>query len=135
MKPLRRREKKADFNLTPAVRLALEAGSDLVGAFEGLTDREVEAELDRLWKIHRNAILPGYIARFAGSRPPHWWKFDAPEPRPRVAEYDGNDFAEFMADRERQRAEEISILRRHKLLSREEQGALAAMKDAEGRRP
>lgn len=42
----------------------------------------VQAELRRLWEIHRERLVALHIAEEAGpgSRPWAWWKFDAPEP-------------------------------------------------------
>src|ERR1700687_461685 len=121
MKPLTRRHKKKEFNLTPAVRTALEAGRDIFGAFDHLSPAAVERELDKLWKIHGAEVLAVYIARFPTQRPDLWWKHDAPARRPAIAEYDGNDFAAFERARKRQRAEEVSLLVRYGLLTREEQ--------------
>ncbi len=45
-----------------------------------MTDRELRAAWDRV----RDEILAEWIEEWAGSRPRHWWRFEAPELRRRL---------------------------------------------------
>jgi hypothetical protein len=37
----------------------------------------------RLWSLYRDEVLAEHVREHPGTRPAPWWKFDAPEPRPR----------------------------------------------------
>jgi hypothetical protein len=37
-----------------------------------------------LWVLSRGDVLPGWVRAHPGTRPPAWWRFDAPGPRQRV---------------------------------------------------
>jgi hypothetical protein len=50
-----------------------------------------------LWSAHRDAVLAWWIARYPGTRPSLWWRFEAPAPRRRAES-------------------ELAYLRRHRLL-------------------
>jgi len=71
-----------------------------------------------LWPIHRDEALKLYIEKYQGQRPLTWWRLDAPEPRPEIIWRDSSD--NYATDRALARAEEISLLFRHSLLTPEE---------------
>jgi hypothetical protein len=121
---LRKRKRQPEGVLTPAIRIALEAGSDLVCAFDHLSPAAVQAELDKLWKIHGPEVLADYIEKFPTQRPDLWWRHDSPVRRPQLEhEDDGTNFELFDRARKQQRIKEVEILVRHGLLTAAEKRA------------
>lgn len=43
-----------------------------------------DAELRALWDAHSAAIVADWCKTAPGTRPPHWWQYDAPEQRRRL---------------------------------------------------
>ena len=57
--------------------------------------------LEQVWREHADEVIAHHIRRNPGTRPPLWWKYDAPEPRQRLGESSVES--------------EAAYLRRHKL--------------------
>jgi hypothetical protein len=43
-----------------------------------------EAELSALWQDHSERIVAEHVSIYPGTRPAHWWKYEAIEPRKRL---------------------------------------------------
>ncbi|MCO6436022.1 MAG: hypothetical protein J5J06_02930 [Phycisphaerae bacterium] len=68
--------------LTDAVRALLERGSTILIELErGLRHHVDDDEIRALWELHGEQITREWAAKYPGSRPYHWWTFDAPEKR------------------------------------------------------
>ena len=66
-----------------------------------------EAQYCPQWTEHRAAVLAAWVADYPGTRPPIWWRLDAPEPR-------------------QEGESEVAYLRRLRLLLRGEERRLPA---------
>ena len=71
----RRRYQVEKIELDKELEVRLHCGSWLFP----VENEPSEAELQRLWNLHRKRVLAAYILEHPGRRPWAWWMWDAPQ--------------------------------------------------------
>lgn len=98
MPRVRRRTKRRSVPLPDYQMQTLLKGVPLRRTDQGMafyTDRDAQR---RTWEEHREALLMQWIEAHPGTRPEAWWRFDASEPRRRVAGPEGIERDRLMAE-------------------------------------
>lgn len=124
----RMKTRRDEPELTQYLLYCFDVDSDPLGKFGAdLTEAQVAVKLAELWKIHGKATVKHFIeSEGPGYRPATFWRCELPGLRPQITWRGGSPGGdEYAADRALVRAQEVDVLYRHGMLTKEEKRSLA----------